>query len=103
MARANKPKKYVPPDDEKSFILANGRVARYKKVGACNVCKCELYHCTTHPIRADDQIAVAVYVNPGPTLYCRKHDPTAGIRHEGVKPGEEIPGEAYLRSRPFVR
>ena len=91
--------------DKDIWEAANG--AKYKVAGVCLVCGNKVYQCITHPLRDEmmDSKWAAVYV-PGasmmgagekeaPQLYCQAHDPTRSMRRDGIRPGEELPGDLW--------
>lgn len=90
---------------EELFEAANG--AKYKVAGVCLLCGNKVYQCLTHPVRDEmlDSKWAAVYV-PGasmmgvgekeqPQLYCQEHDPTRSMRRQGIRPGEQLPGDQW--------
>ena len=92
--------------EEFDYVADNG--AKYKKVGKCEVCGLELFHCESHPIRDDrlDKTQVAVYVpnamatghgdEATATLYCLRHDPNLRMKmRRGLNPGEFMLGDIW--------
>lgn len=85
--------------------------AKYKVAGLCLQCNNPVYQCITHPLRDPmmDSKWAAVYV-PGasmmgagekeaPMVYCQAHDPTRSMRREGIRPGEQLPGDNWTPLR----
>lgn len=102
-------KEAVEEGQEELFEASNG--AKYKVAGVCQVCGNKVYQCITHPLRDEmlDSKWAAVYV-PGasmmgvgekemPQLYCQEHDPTRSMRRQGLRPGEQLPGDQWTPKR----
>lgn len=99
------PAKKEEVEQEELWEASNG--AKYKVAGVCQVCGNKVYQCITHPLRDEmmDGKYAAVYV-PGasmmgegdqekPQMYCQAHDPTRSMRRDGIRPGEELPGDLW--------
>ena len=86
---------------------ANG--SKYKLVGTCRVCGRKLWKCTTAPNfdMGIEHEETAVFVvggrnigggggEPEPLItYCKAHNPMAGMKRAGLKPGDQIPGDLW--------
>jgi len=96
---------------EEVEIREGAEGSKYKFAGKCEVCGKDLWVCISHPLRdpAVDATEVAVFV-PGSrnmmggepeqaATYCRRHDPTAGMRRDGIRPGDPLPGDVWQPQR----